>query len=176
MSAPTPSRWFYRFSILTLFCAAVAVSIFINLAVDWPESSGHSGWFIGWGVLGVLSAVVSVVVYVAMKPDNPTITLTKNGISLIGVAGSALAFNFPSSWLTGVDWVPLWSTAIGWFLIAITLVSLEPIWKSEAKTADGIADLELEILRLQEEVKNRKATLGQGSLLPKGRKVKGSKK
>ncbi|KQQ96391.1 hypothetical protein ASF72_01650 [Arthrobacter sp. Leaf141] len=176
MRAPNPSRWFYRFSILTLFSAAVALSILVNIIGDPKNSGGHSGWFIGWGIFGILSAIVSVAVFLATKHDNPTITLTRNGISLLGVAGSALAFNFPASWLTGIGWVPLWSTAIGWVLISITLLSLEPIWKIDAKTANGIADLELEILKLQEEVQNRKTTLGQGSLRTKSRKAKGGKK
>jgi hypothetical protein len=97
---------------------------------------------------------------------NPEITPIKNGITLIGVLFSALAFNLD----------PSWGPWIGWPIIAVTLFSLAPIWRSEAEAEAHIAKLQLTINKLENDVKNRKATPGKGGLLPKGSKGKGKKK
>lgn len=118
-----------------------------------------------WITIAAAILTVALSFIFGQRIYNPELTPIKNGISLFGVLFSALAFNLD----------PSLGSWIGWTIIAITLFSLEPIWKSEAETADEIVDLELEILRLQNEVKNRKATLGQGSIFPKGHKSKGNK-
>ncbi|WP_427175257.1 hypothetical protein [Arthrobacter sp. 92] len=122
-------------------------------------------WVTSSGTIAV--AVVAVTLFICKRKDlyNPKITLTKNGLSLILVLLSALAFSLPDKW----------GPPIGWIIIAATMISLGPIWKSEAQAAAEINGLELEILRLKNEVINRKATLGNGSLSPKNRKAKGNK-
>ncbi|MBA4101745.1 MAG: hypothetical protein C0488_05870 [Arthrobacter sp.] len=155
--------------VLTLLSAAgttwYAVQEFAHKSA--PEASPVSRWF--WvTVSGTIAvAVAAVTVFMSKRKDlyNPKITLTKNGLSLILVLLSALAFSLPA------DWGP----PIGWFIIAATMGSLGPIWKSEAQAADEIEALELEILSLQNQVKNRRPTLGKGSLGPKRRQAKGNK-
>ncbi|MFS0718873.1 hypothetical protein, partial [Arthrobacter phoenicis] len=114
-------------------------------------------------------AVAAVTVFVSNKDlHNPEISLTKNGLSLILVFVSALALALSLPTELG--------TPIGWATIAVTMGALGPIWKSEAQAAEEIRDLELEILRLQNEVKNRKATIGKKSLLTKQGNSKGNKR
>lgn len=187
MTARHPSRWFFRLCILALFSFAVTVSIFVDLGVDiassWPSTSVPFNWLYFWIILTLGSAVAALAVYFGKSTDtyNPDISLIRNGVTLIGVLLSALAFNLPASWGTGIDWIPSWSTVIGWFLIAITLMSLEPIWKSEAATDADARELEWarkEIARLKEELaqqSNSKKSLAQQirPLLEKlGRKVR----
>jgi hypothetical protein len=164
------------------------VSLFVDLGVDivssWPSTSVPFNWLYFWIILTLGSVVAALAVYFG-KPTgayNPKISLIRNGVTLIGVLLSALAFNLPASWGTGIGWIPSWSTVIGWFLIAITLMSLEPIWKSEAATdadARELAWARKEIARLKDELaqqSNSKKSLAQQirPLLEKvGRKVKG---
>jgi hypothetical protein len=182
-----PSRWFFRLCILTLFCAAVSMSVAVNLIVElsrnWLSTSVSLTWISFWLIATIVAAVAAIGAYIRKSNStyNPKVSLVRNGGSLIGVALSAFAFNFPSSWLTGIDWIPLWSTAIGWFLIALTLMLLEPIWKSEAAADLDARELEWsrkEIARLKSELaqqSNSKTSLAQQikHLLEEvGRKVK----
>jgi hypothetical protein len=98
------------------------------------------------------------------KIYNPEITPVQNGITLIGVLLSALAFNLDSSW---GPW-------IGWPVIGVTLFSLAPIWRSEAEMQDQIAELRRTIARLEEE--GRELTPGKGSFSLKPGKRKGRRK
>lgn len=98
--------------------------------------------------LTILAAILALVLWVwsGQRVYNPRITLVQNGVTLIGVVASAIAFNLPASWSDGV----------GWAIIALTLMWLEPIWKSEAAAAAQLESLKAKIVELEAEIKSAK--------------------
>ncbi|MFF2842426.1 hypothetical protein [Paenarthrobacter sp. NPDC057981] len=176
MRTPTFTEWWYRCVIGALFCGAVAFSVFMNILGDPSHAQDHWGWFCFWAVLMVISGGIGIAIFRVKRTPNHEITWSRNGLTILGVFASALAFNFPPSWRTGWDVVPLWSTLIGWIFIVLSLAVLEPIWKTETKATAENTELKLSNLRLQDEARNRKTTVGEGSLLRKAGKAKGGKK
>lgn len=92
----------------------------------------------------ILAAILALVLWKlsGKRVYNPQITLVQNGVTLIGVLASAIAFNLPASWSVGV----------GWAIIAGTLMWLEPIWKSEAAAATQLGSLRARIVELEAEI------------------------
>lgn len=176
MRAPTATEWWYISVTTVIFLSAVALSVGMNIIAD-PSNNGHQlGWFYFWAGLGLISAVVALGIYLLKRTPNHEITWSRNGISILSVYATAIAFNFPATWKTGWDAVPLWSTLIGWIFIVLSLATLVPIWKGETKAEATVKRLRLEKLEADNAAKNRRATVGEGDLLSNGRKGKGGKR
>lgn len=159
MSARHPSRWLFRLFILALFSFAVTTSLVVDIVARWPSAWESLRWLTPWLIMLVVSSASALAVYFLGNASmyNPKISFVRNGVTLIGVAGSAVTFNLPASH-TGIDWLPSWSTLIGWLLIGVTLISLESIWKSEAAADADAQELEWsrkEIARLKGELARR---------------------
>lgn len=176
MRRTTFTELWYRCVEAVFFCAAVAFSVLVNMIADPSHSQGQWFWFWVWGILMVVSAAVGIGIYRVKRTPNHEITWTRNGLTILSVFASAIAFNFPPTWITPWDAVPLWSTLIGWIFIVLSLALLEPIWKAETKDKAEIKALRLENVRLKLEAENRKATVGERDLLQKGGKARGGKK
>lgn len=176
MRAPTPTEWWYGGVTAVMFLSAVALSVGMNIIADPARSGDHLGWFYLWAGLGLVCAAVTLAIYVLKRTPNHEITWSRNGISILSVFATAIAFNFPATWKTGWDAVPLWSTLIGWIFIVLSLATLVPIWKSETKAEATMKRLQLEKLQSENAARNRKATVGDGDLFSNGRKGKGGKK
>ncbi|ABK05670.1 hypothetical protein Arth_4501 (plasmid) [Arthrobacter sp. FB24] len=176
MRRPTFTELWYRCVEAVFFCAAVAFSVLVNMIADPSHSQGLVSWLWLWLILAVASGALGIYIHRVKRTPNHKITWTRNGLTILSVFASAIAFNFPPSWKTPLDAVPLWSTLIGWIFIFLSLALLEPIWKAETKDKAEIKALRLEIVKLKLEAANRKATVGNRDLLQNGGKARGGKK
>ncbi|WP_416405511.1 hypothetical protein [Arthrobacter sp. LFS091] len=175
MRAPTPTEWWYVFAVVTFFCGAVLFSIIASIWGDWALYNDLKGWLLLWLALLVAFALIAVVVHRVFDTANHKITWTKNGLTILSIFVTAVCFNFPASWKTPWAAVPLWSTVIGWLFIVLTLCSLVPIWKGEAKDAEEKIEAAKAKKRAENEAANRKATVGNRDVIskgPRGRKTR----
>ncbi|MFK0042264.1 hypothetical protein ACIQTW_20710 [Paenarthrobacter sp. NPDC090517] len=89
----------------------------------------------------VFLAAAAVIASAFTKGEGPSskITWTNNGITLLGVLASALAFNLP----------PEFGPWIGWPIIAATLWTVWPVFD----TADQITRLQIQVSELKDQLK-----------------------
>lgn len=130
-----------------------------------PRLPDPSPWLWFSLALTIFAALLTLGLWAMYKTTiyNPEITPIRNGITLIGVLASAVAFNLD----------PKLGPWIGWPVIVVTLFSLEPIWSSEAETDDLIAELRADIERLE---KSKTITPGKVKPVLRGRKGRGKNK
>lgn len=175
MRAPTSAEWWYSTVVAVLFFSAVALSVGMNIIADPSRYGDQLGWFFFWAGLVLVAAAGAIVIYRVKRTRNHQITWTKNGLTILSIYATALCFNFPASWSTGLAAVPAWSTLIGWLFIVLTLSSLVPIWKAEAKDAEEKIEEAKAKKKAENEAANRKATVGNGDVIskgPRGRKTR----
>lgn len=115
-------------------------------AVTIPPIPSHLNFSFGFTILAAILALVLWWKLSGERVYNPQLTLVQNGVTLIGVLASAIAFNLPVSW----------SFWVGWAIITGTLMWLGPIWKSEAAAAAQLGSLRAKIVELEAEIERSK--------------------
>jgi hypothetical protein len=130
-------------AILAAGGACVTLAFLVNFIRDLPaESVAVPSLLLFTALATVASAGGAVIASAKTKGKGPSskITWQNNGITLLGVLASALAFNLPSE-------VAFW---IGWLIIAITLWTVWPVWD----TADQVARLQSQVSEVEGQLEN----------------------